>query len=180
MPKLKVETVTGKLDTVTKIQIEFLQHPEFVYFRKGEFANVLNVAYAHLDAIMTGIGVKITADITATTLKTKLTNWRRQPHNSHMANLRDLRFIMCETTEESDSFFGADALCEAGFKKGLIQPEQAGRLRYFVSSKGYFLFFRNRDGSFYGLQGEDVETRDCLRGLFLDEWQQILRPNNKS
>jgi hypothetical protein len=172
LAKRSVTTVSGRHDAITEIQRDFLRHPGFVYFRKGEFKHALDVAWMHMDllSLATGYGVKVASGLTVQLLKERLDLGRNGQTKVPGEVSRDLRFLMSEGNASEDSLFGAKTLEELGWKRGVIAAERAGRFRYFVSSREYFLFFGQRDGTLHGIRGKDEETRESLRNLFLDEW----------
>lgn len=171
MPKQKIETVTGTLATVTEIQREFLDHPDFVYFRKGEFENIFDITWDDVcrTAAVLGIVVPVVT-VTIAVLKQYFKSVKQGLLTKPVRDDRDRRFIMCPDKSDPDPTLAAEMLEELGWKKKHIKRGQTGRLRFFVSSKEYFLFFRNPDNTFHGLRGSDKETISCLKGLFLDEW----------
>ncbi len=171
MPKQKVETVTGNLAKVTEIQTEFLDHPGFVYFRKGEFENIFDVTWEDVrrTADVLGIVVPVVA-VTIALLKQHFKSVKQGLLTKPVRDDRQRRFIMCPDKSDPDPTLAVEMLEGLGWKKKFIKRGQKGRLRFFVSGKEYFLFFRNPDDTFHGLRGSDKETISCLEGLFLDEW----------
>ena len=170
MPKQKVETVTGNLAAITDIQREFLDHPDFVYFRKGEFANAVDVAWEVVGRAADALGIVVpVVTVTVALLRQHFTTVKQRLVTKPLRDDRDRRFIMCPDDGDPDPTLAAQMLEELGWKKKYIKPGQKGRLRFFVSGKEYFLFFRNPDNTFHGLRGSDKETISCLKGLFLDE-----------
>lgn len=169
MAHCKVETITGDLATITRVQTEFLVHPHLVYFRKGEFENALEIAWEWLDlvaALIKNVSVIATAAGITTAMLLKR---RKEIKVLPKSDGRDLRVLAC--IEDPDPTVATRMLEETGWKKRHISREAKGRLRYFVSSQEYFLFFRNPDDSFHGLRGNDNGTINCLQNLFLQEWK---------
>jgi hypothetical protein len=178
MPRPTIERVSGHFDSVVSaIQDDFLKHPDFVYFRKGEFQNAVDVAAAYLTLLGVGVGVKLGVEATVGGMRSALGAWRTQgklPPASFSS--RDLRFMMCDAIAAPDALAGADALRELGFDSRQLPGGSAGTMRYFVSATEFFLFFIS-DRQVEGTRGTDATTRSFLQALFLEEWRRTEQPS---
>jgi hypothetical protein len=145
------------LNGVTEIQTRFLNEAkEFVYFRKGEFDNIVEILKAVTALVSLGAAiVRFIPD--------------RDKEGKEESRQFLLRIISCKT-EENEPYLKQFEELGAGVCE--IPDEKRGRLRFFVNDNEFCLFVRRRENSFFGIIGDDEATRGQLQQLFESEYVQ--------
>ena len=177
MAKVKHTTFVGDLDDITRIQMSYLPRkgdvPDFLYFRKGEAENHIDIAweYGHNIAAILSFLLPITISAgkhTAKNLQKLYASIFATTRASDSPGLcGDFRII---ASPQRDEITVAITLMRRnGFKVKNIPKNKRGSLRYFVRPDKYCLFFRVGN-EFFGFYGSDKQTIAGLKRLFEAEW----------
>lgn len=156
-----IESFKADLDKITEIQKEFLKEAkEFVYFRKGEFDNIVAILNATMALIKLGVDV---IDI-----------FRRKRQDKEGSPREELviRVISIKTPQNEQ---GLRELEQKGVGVCIVPKEKRGSMRYFVNEKRFCLFIRQQEDSFFGVKGNDSLMRAGLKQLFEAEYVEHKR-----
>ena len=162
------------LTGITKIQKRFLKEgKEFVYFRKGEFDNAWEILVA-LSVILTIITssivlapyIKKGKKFAREYLKQGINQWlKHRPRKK-----ADYVQVISIRTEDNKNELIMFKLM--GVEVCVIRKTKCERLRFFVNEKGYCIFFRRREDSFFGVMGNDTKTIERLKHFFEQEFSE--------
>jgi hypothetical protein len=107
---------------------------------------------------------------------------RRKAYNNIAHKERkDIRYTACELNENKDELNTLEMVGEKldeeptaimSIKICKIPIEERGMLRYFVNGKRFFLFIRQGQNDFFGIEGTDERMIQRLKGLFEQEYDQ--------
>lgn len=171
-----MESFEGNLDKITEIQTSFFEEAEdFVYFRKGEFENIIeilefvtNYVKNNPDIILVVVAAypeakKLATDIFST-LKKGIGRIGRFVADEKEKNELTFRIISKEAghTKELDEFEKKGAgVC-------IIPDEEGGRIRYFINEKRFCFFVRSYEdqNKFFGIIDDDKLMIQRFKKLF--------------
>lgn len=143
------------LDEITKIQMSFYRNAEkFIYFRKGEFANIFDVVSRINKLNNEGKGLLF-------------------KYSKTLLEKNDLNpYVFINSGWSNKNNNGLLELQRLGSNVKIIPKEKIGKMRYFLNEKQFCIFFRLKENSFFGFIGDDLSVVNYLKELFQSEIEE--------
>ena len=172
-----IKSFEGDLAKITEIQTSFLKEAkDFVYFRKGEFDNIVEMLLVLINHVLSNPKIIIASvaaypgakAIVSDIIKgvKKIEQFAKDRKEKNELTFRVISIKTDKNRKELKEFE------EKGVGVCEIPEEKSGRLRFFVNEKRFCLFVRQEENDFFGMIGTDKLMIRRLRELFDREYTE--------